>query len=284
MKKEIKLFFDFEFTSLSPDAQPISFGIVSDEKRTDINTDPKILAKVLLGQKQSDFFPEKSFYAEFSDFDINRCDDWVKENVVSKLSYYGSKYVERLNKVWPDLPDADKDCSCITNGFSTFPTYNINPEIFGTTGAIKNYLFDWLKQFSDYDIQFVGDCATYDWYWMVQLLGEWDVKENENGFNGKCPTCHSKGIPDFKTGLPQLPENISPVPMDLNDLIAFKKRISVREAFDLNREDLYYDGKYPHLNLIEFNPKEVEDLDIEFSNKHNALWDAKVIKEIYHKL
>ena len=29
--KTINLYFDFEFTSLSPDAQPISLGIVSDE-------------------------------------------------------------------------------------------------------------------------------------------------------------------------------------------------------------------------------------------------------------
>ena len=32
--KTINLYFDFEFTSLSPDAQPISLGIVSDEERS----------------------------------------------------------------------------------------------------------------------------------------------------------------------------------------------------------------------------------------------------------
>lgn len=29
--KTLNLFFDFEFTGLSPDAQPISLGIISDE-------------------------------------------------------------------------------------------------------------------------------------------------------------------------------------------------------------------------------------------------------------
>ena len=32
--KKINLYFDFEFTSLSPDAQPISLGIVSDAFET----------------------------------------------------------------------------------------------------------------------------------------------------------------------------------------------------------------------------------------------------------
>lgn len=35
--KTINLYFDFEFTSLSPDAQPISLGIVSEEKIQNIS-------------------------------------------------------------------------------------------------------------------------------------------------------------------------------------------------------------------------------------------------------
>ncbi len=86
--KTINLFFDCEFTSLSPDAQLISIGVVSDEMTTDINSPVDEIAKAMMGQKQSKYFPSKSFYAELSDFDINRCDSWVKENVVSKFKFW----------------------------------------------------------------------------------------------------------------------------------------------------------------------------------------------------
>jgi hypothetical protein len=115
--KTINLYFDFEFTSLSPDAQPISLGIVSD----DIN-------KTLM--PPCDVYHEsvnysKSFYAEFTDFDINRCDDWVKENVVGKLIGTG-----------------------IIGGNGT--------SVYANTRIIKRELIKFLGQFSDYQIQFVG--------------------------------------------------------------------------------------------------------------------------------
>jgi hypothetical protein len=148
----------------------------------------------------------------------------------------------------------------------------------GDTEQIKKWLTKWLKQFSEYQIQFVCDCGTYDWYWMVQLLAEWDNTENEQGFIGQCPTCSQEGILNYRTGLPKLPTNISPVPEDLNDLIARVKGITVREAFDLNREELTED--WDVLDKIKGNKM----YNVSEFNKHNALWDAKVIKEIYQKL
>jgi hypothetical protein len=71
----------------------------------------------------------------------------------------------------------------------------------------------------------------------------------------------------IKSGLPKLPANISPVPMDLNDMIAHKKGISISEAFDLNREFLA--GAM---------------IGSAAGHKHNSFWDAKVIKAIYEKL
>ena len=245
--KEIKLFVDFEFTSLSPDAQPISVGIVCENKAfiTPVKdeTQDDIISNFCVGSFRQDF-SGKSFYAEFTDFDISRCDDWVKENVVSKL-HVGRRF--------------NKPNRCIN-------TYNW--ECSGNIESSKFLLNEWLKQFSDYKVQFVVDCGTWDWYWLLQLLAEWEQKEDEmNGFKCYCPTCGAKGKPFFEIGLPKLHSNVSPVPMDLNDLIAFKRGISVSEAFDLNRE--FIAGA------------KIGDAATE---KHNALWDAKVIKAIYEQL
>ena len=266
--KTINIYFDFEFTSLSTDAQPISLGIVSetvhknDFREIDFGCTWEELQKL----------PKPSFYAEFSDFDLNRCDDWVKENVVSKLQFkddifrHGTPELKRI-----------KD----------------------TTHKIKISLKNWLERFSNYNIQFVCDCGTFDWYWMLQLLAEWDTKKycaiKNTGLCqvklGKIEKCPSKmylngwnGESEFECqamfnmrfGLPKLPSNISPISQDLNDLIAQKKGISVREAFELNREDLATEETINGFTVV---TKAIAE-----ANKHNSLWDAKVIKAIYEKL
>ena len=276
--KTIKLFMDFEFTSLSPDAQPISLGIVSGKMLK-----PKIQEMFdkkqtpSLGFNEDEYLEFKSFYAEFSDFDMNRCDDWVKENVVSKL-YLKDKFGESARHTNGNL----WECTGITKG-------------------LMFHLKEWLEQFSDYQIQFVCDCGTYDWYWMVQLLDEREpvkgvliipedavpdgvtlkeIADEWRKANGNIVlkgTSTIKEVNSYQIGLPKLPSNISPVPEDLNDFIARVKGISVREAFDLNREELAYGPTQVFQNdNVKFGGEEVQ--------KHNALWDAKVIKEIYQKL
>lgn len=297
--KKINLFVDFEFTSLSPDAQPISVGIVSEEIETNVPVDEirefdngtlklknhKNLVENGFGMKE---FITKSFYAEFSDFDLNRCDDWVKENVVGKLIGKGQC-------------DNEESYSCV----------------YGDTKTIKFELKEWLSLFSDYEIQIVVDCGTHDFYWFLQLVAEWDevpsmliinaeavkdidveeiLKEWRQGTNViiKSPLAsETKTISSYRIGLPKLPANISPVPFDLNDLIAIKKGISPKEAFDLNREVLAFmnagDGVIKngesfskHCNkVVEFPSGKILQ---EGMIKHNSLWDAKVIKAIYNKL
>jgi len=257
--KEIKLFVDFKFTSLSPDAQPISLGIVSESFETDVpddtirefcNGELKLKNHKTLPDdwKMKDFHPSKSFYAEFSDFDINRCDDWVKENVVSKLK---------------GVRNGEFKCY-IENGFE--------PPSSSTVDVLIPELRQWLSQFSDYQITFVVDCGTWDWYRLVQLIGEWEDKIIYNSItiksNGQKQIDYSVRPFVVKVGLPILPNNISPVPFELNQLIAHKNGISVKEAFDLDRED----------------EVTVAGVEYEKSNKHNALWDAKVMKAIYEKL
>ncbi|WP_163321687.1 hypothetical protein [Draconibacterium mangrovi] len=281
--KTINLYFDFEFTSLSPDAQPISLGIISDElcsKCIDKNLQPNEDCENCSGEWHKGF-TQKSFYAEFSDYDSNRCDDWVKENVLSKL------LIKENSEVGKQLPKTKV--------------------VIGAIHSVSNYLKEWLHQFSDYQIQFICDCGTWDWYWLVQLLAEWEIKkeidnlkyltdpidelkfqqmkfltkagerimiaESENGFGLERISIITR------TGLPKLPDNISPVPFDLNDLISIKKSITPKEAFDLNREELCIDVTDTELW------QSLERIDKHsLPQRHNALWDAKVIKEIYQKL
>jgi hypothetical protein len=268
--KAINLFVDFEFTSLSPDAQPISVGIVSEEyfneQYRQLYTDKVEIKK---GNCSIDHLTTKSFYAEFSDFDINRCDEWVRENVVGKLEMRdGYKMGKRISETNPHQTNV----------------------LYGTTDNIKKGLYFWLSQFSDYQITFVVDCGCYDWYHLLQLIGEWEEKKREVRDGDEIYDITSeKGIlissmGDYelivttKTGLPKLPSNISPVPFELNQFIADKKGISVREAFDLNREDLLIE------DVVGMVVSEKSTLYGEPMQKHNALWDAKVMKAIYEKL
>lgn len=257
--QKLNLYLDFEFTSLSPDAQPISIGIVSDipdfvvTKMGDIEfyTKPHPLITGLP--------KEKSFYAEFTDFDINRCDDWVKENVVGKLKHYG----QQSGGGW----SASDDC--------------FKYECYNDTDRIKVALKEYLEQFSDYEIQIVVDCGTWDWYWFLQLVAEWYKKD--------CPKPGYCTRHEVKIGLPILPPNISPVPQYLNDIIAIKKGISPKEAFDLNREELAF-GWHENQGremVNSFKERELEFFGLPKENKeskHNSLWDAKIIKAIFNKL
>ena len=69
-----------------------------------------------------------------------------------------------------------------------------------------------------------------------------------------------------------LPAKVNPACHDINQDIAKRFMITEREAFDLSREALL--KAYVESNIIE-------------GDKHNSLYDAKVIKEIYkiiHKI
>ena len=132
---------------------------------------------------------------------------------------------------------------------------------------------------------------------MVQLLGEWETKficlsgEYKTAEEARCKGCYAWGCNStdgYKTGLPKLPDNISPVPFDLNDLIAIKKGITPKEAFNLNREALW---KQDITGWSDNEVKSIKEMTVikdhtgeNILNKHNALFDAKVIKEIYNKL
>lgn len=358
--KTIHLFVDFEFTSLSPDAQPISMGIVSgnaNEHKYPVgvvgwdkmsamavaserglhftNKEECVLlyrpehfcswvfSEIVLPEQvgkvegyelspemneayekalktqvvKSEKSESKSFYSEFNDFDINRCDEWVRENVVGKL-----KMFDGATCIGMDKSDALK---ILNRGIACISGDNSDLNVVGDQHHIKIKLKEWLAQFSDYQITFVVDCGTWDWYHLIQLLDERErlpcqliideakipndttLEELIKAYQ-KQPLVIMKSLPEaqvvswYQLGLPILPSNISPVPMDLNDLIAHKKGISVREAFELDRELM---GLGFHESNVEKSMKTIGSILPKISdNKHNALWDAKVMKAIYEKL
>lgn len=73
---------------------------------------------------------------------------------------------------------------------------------------------------------------------------------------------------DLFGGAFYIPKNVCPTCYDINQDIAQLYGISQQKAFDKNRESI----------LKEFNDSL---LDLNSEMKHNSLWDAYVIKEIY---
>lgn len=274
--KTLNLFLKMHFTSLSPDGQPISLAIVTQDLDS--------LKGGILEREYKTI--SKSFYSEFTDYDINRCDDWVKSNIVSKLN---------INFKYND-PRHDVEC---------MGTLSDDWKVKGKTSGIKFELSRWLSQFSDYKLNFIVDCGWFTWYKFVELIGEWEtnkpigvllipenklpkggVEEVMKEWSKYAPLYYvsGDGSPTYnpvKIGLPKLPENFPCVPIDLNDLIieryGFK---NAQDAFNLDREEL---ATKLNTSPWEFDMKYLSDAVGEHG-KYNALWDAKVTKIIYEKL
>ena len=94
------------------------------------------------------------------------------------------------------------------------------------------------------NIQFVSDVSHYDFVLLIDLISGHALK---------------------------LPNNINSYCHDINQDIAKYYSISDKEAFDKNRESI----------VKELVLKETLENNI---NKHNALWDARVIKAIHEKV
>lgn len=182
------LYFDTEFTGLQKDTSLISIGIVSDD--------------------------ERSFYAEFVDYDKFKVNDWIKENVIRNLLFSGESIIKKDQK---------------NPGFSV--------EISGTRNMIKLELEKWLTSFED-SIQFVSDVCHYDFVLLIDIFG----------------------------GAFSLPKYINPACHDINQDLAKRFNLTEKLAFDLKRETIVENFNYKLPN----------------GNKHNSLFDAKVIKQLYH--
>ena len=108
-----RVFFDTEFTGLHKNTTLISIGLVGDGV---------------------------DFYAELNDYDESQVDDWLRENVISKLGQVNSRYT-------------------------------------GSRIYVANKLRLWFEQFGQVEIW--SDCLSYDWVLFNNLFGTaFDIPKN----------------------------------------------------------------------------------------------------------
>ena len=203
----------------------------------------------------------KKFYAEFCDYDREQCSDWILENVISHMKFHEpmlEKYAQdfvRFNNIGKGeayIPyKRPKSHYIITSDRSMlhekiYSVFHTKIDEKGNAEVFGDC--DWvrlslIKWISQFDkIQFVSDVCHYDFVLLIDLL--------TNG----------------GTAL-DLPANISAVCHDINQDIAQHYHISDHRAFNMSREDIMSDV---------CNRK-----DFVKGDKHNSLYDAKVIRSIW---
>lgn len=116
--KERLIYFDTEFTELSQKGELISIGMTTVDGIT--------------------------FYAEINNFNKNKLNKWIIDNVISNLKFN------------------DKETIYYQEGKNTF--------VKGTSERVSQVLKYWLKQFGN--IQFVSDVSHYDFMFLVELLAD----------------------------------------------------------------------------------------------------------------
>jgi hypothetical protein len=254
MKNKTTIFYDFEATSVSRDADCISVGLVAVTEKTVVLPNNIVNGNSDLVLRTKKEIEIKTFYAEFTDFEINKCDDWVKENVVGKL---------RLGYLKPNLIS-----DVPINGVDDVTDLN-NIKLLGTTSHISTHLKEWLSQFES--IEFWADFDVIDKPMLIDLIADWDFKKfDREGFGALINETFYTESMLLKIGLPKHLYNIKYDQFfDLHTLFKIKgidTDIS-REEFAFNKEE---------------NP--LAPIWLQGRNKHTALYDAYVSYLCYKKL
>lgn len=135
----VKLFFDTEFTDLKKDCDLISIGVCAYiEGLVDDDGSPSI----------------PCFYAESMDFAEEKCSDFVRENVLSRLLMAG-----KFGAMHEEHMDSHNNRSVI---------------MYGVEQDIGMALRDWINQFMKYNnegkIEVWSDCLAYDWVLFCDIL------------------------------------------------------------------------------------------------------------------
>jgi hypothetical protein len=125
----MKIFFDTEFTGLHQNTTIVSIGLVSEDDRT--------------------------FYAEFTDYDKSQITKQLKKIVIKKLLFRDKK------------------------GLYIGGTLQ-NYEVKGNKKDINLHLRKWLSQFHEYE--FWNDCLSYDWILLADLIGGIDGVTEEDDY------------------------------------------------------------------------------------------------------
>lgn len=191
----------------------------------------------------------EKFYAEFTDYDRSKITPWIEENVISNLA--AKREVKPIDhsqrRLFMGIPSTHKESWTYTDFHKELMDDDTVEYYCGTTGYIREKLLKWLGRFNG-TFQFISDVCHYDFYLLQNQV-----------FGGA-----------FK-----MPDNINPVCYDICQDINewscmgvgnnFNMTNNMHNAFDISREELVKDA------LLEL-PK---------GRKHNALYDAEVIKILY---
>lgn len=136
----MKIFFDTEFTGLVPETTLISIGMIAET-----------------GER---------LYCEFTDYNEELCDDWIKENV--------------LNNLW-----------LLPNDKTTFFNHDKEHNLWyykGNSEQVKDMLDIWLCHVSsdgEFPIELVSDVCHYDMTLLCNLFGgAFNLPKNI------CPACY----------------------------------------------------------------------------------------------
>ncbi|MEM9008289.1 MAG: 3'-5' exoribonuclease [Cyanobacteria bacterium P01_F01_bin.86] len=114
----MRIFFDTEFTGLHQNTRLISMGLITEDERT--------------------------FYAEFNDYDETQLNEWLRENVVPYLQF------REANTVMPEL--------------------NLeHHKMKANRSAVAKVLAAWLAQFES--VEMWADYPAYDWVLFCDLFG-----------------------------------------------------------------------------------------------------------------
>ena len=201
----------------------------------------------------------RKFYAEFCDYDRTKCDDWILENVISNLYLSEPMFEEEAQEfVRVNSTGSRKAWIPYERPKSVFITTNKKEHLNEKVCLIFNAIED-----ENGNRNVFGDKE-----WIVLHLKEWLSQFDSVQFVSD--VCHYDFvllIDLFGTAF-DLPENVCAACHDINQDIARHYGISEREAFDKSREEI----------VMELCGHEVE------GRKHNALYDAEVIKAIYEEI
>lgn len=176
---------------------------------------------------------DNCFYGVMTDFDVKQVDSWINDNVIKNLFPTTIGNLDLSDDFLSNFKHNKPNGYISIQGDSIF--------VYGTKGSVREVLMDWLNSLlkgnnSEY-IEFVSDVCHYDFVLLIDLISGHALS---------------------------LPKSISAACRDINQDIADFLEISIKDAFDINREEF----------LLDQSGKTVS------GDKHNSLYDAMVIKEI----
>lgn len=143
-----KIFFDTEFTGLYQKTTLISIGLVAETGET--------------------------FYAEFTDYDKDQVNDWIKENVIEKL-----QLTDKITNIVSGWEAWDSEEGNYSNAieFELAAKDMKQFRCIGSTEMIANRLQKWLSKFDK--VRMWSDCLAYDWVLFCQIFGHaFQIPEN----------------------------------------------------------------------------------------------------------